>query len=132
MDGRGKIGESEVFEMGRWIWVVVLQALVVLGIIGWVMSEMGKEMNVTVVKLALIFDWYPDENGLVLTVSVSDGKHYKFYKLYTNATHLNAKEPIAIVFQRGVPVIIMQGNRDYKVIDWKELKTLENLPEVRR
>ena len=111
----------------RWIWVVVLLALVVLGITGWIMNEMDKKMNETVVRSALIIDWYPDENGLVITVSVSDGK---LYKLYTNATHLNAKEPIAIVFQKGVPTIIMQGNRDYRVMDWQELKTIEKMPEL--
>jgi len=112
----------------RLIWVVVV-VLIVLGVIGWIMNEMDKEMNETVVRSAQILDWYSDEMGLVLTVSVSDGK---LYKLYTNATHLNVEEPIAVVFQKGVPVVILQGYGAYEVVDWQELKTLEKMPEVRR
>lgn len=113
----------------RWIWAVVLLALVVLGVMGWIMNEMDKEMNETVVRSAHIIDWYSDEKGLVITVSVSDGR---LYKLYTNAKHLNVEEPIAVVFQKGVPVVILQGYRCCNVIDWQELKTLERMPEVER
>ena len=114
--------------MLRLIWVLVLLALVILGIMGWIMNEMDKKMNETVVRSTSIIGWYPDENGLVLTVGV-DGK---LYRLYTNATRLNVEEPIAVVFQKGVPVAILQGCRVYEVVDWQELKTLEKMPEVRR
>jgi len=113
----------------RRVWVVVLLALVVLGVMGWIMNEMDKVWNETVVKSADVLNWYPDEKGLVLTVSVSDGK---LYKLYTNATLLNVKEPIKVVFQKGVPVAVLQEYRVYEVIDWQELKTLEKMPKVRR
>jgi len=119
---------SEVFGMVRWLWVVVVLALVVLGITGWIMNEMDKECNETVVKSADVLNWHPDEKGLVLTVSVNG----RLYKLYTNATLLNVKEPIKVVFQKGVPVAILQDYRVYEVIGWQELKTIEKMPKVRR
>lgn len=110
----------------KWIWVVVVLSLVVLGAMVWVMNDIDRKRSETAVEVATILDWYPDESGIVITVSVNG----KLYKLHTNASLMNVEEPVKVVFEKGVPVAVLQEYRSYSVLDWEELKTLEKMPAV--
>jgi len=115
-------------------WRILLFAVlgvVFLMLMGWVMCGMDrKPQETTTIRLALILDAYSDKKGLVLTVAVSDGR---LYRLYTNATGLNVSEPIAVIFEKEVPVFVVQSHgKDYEVYRWEVLRTLEDIPEVRR
>ena len=108
----------------RWVWVLVLLGVVVLGAVAWItlLSDFSKNC----IKTATIVDWYPEKEGLVLTVCI-DGK---FYKLYTNASFINVNKSVNVIFRNGIPIAILQGYRLYKVLNWEELKNLESMPKV--
>lgn len=111
----------------RWVWAVLAIAITMLVVMAWVMNDMDVQTNQTTVKNGKISDWYPEKEGLVLTVATDSG----FYKLYTNATMINVKEPIAVVFQGNKPIAILQDDRAFGVKDWEKLKNLEDMPEVK-
>lgn len=106
--------------MSKIVWVVVALAVIcVFAYVAWneigVKAEEGK-----------ILDVYPEKEGIVLTVSV-DGK---LYKLWTNATTINVSKPVKVVFEKGRPIAVVQ-EKTYKVLDWKELRTIEEMPTVK-
>ena len=78
-------------------------------------------------KVASIVDWYPEREGLVLTLNVNG----KLYKCYTNATFIYVNKSVEVVFEDELPALIKQNGWTFKVLKWKELKTLENMPKVR-
>ena len=115
----------------RLVWVLVVAALVVLGAVVWVMHDMDKklsETNGTVSKTAQVLDWFTDSSGIVITVNV-DGK---LYRLYTNADMINVSEPVRVVFQSGKPIAVVQDDRAYGIKDWDVLKTLEDMPKIKK
>lgn len=112
----------------KWLGVVILLGLIILGAVVYVMWDMDRRISETVVKEGQILDWYPEKEGLVLTVS-TDGKLYRFS---TNATEINVKQPLKIVFEKGIPVAIIQNYNNYSILDWQELKTREDMPTVKK
>lgn len=86
----------------RWVWVVVVLGLVVLGVMVWVM-DIDKKRSGTTVEVATILDWYPGESGIVITVSMNG----KLYKLHTNTTLMNIEEPVKVVFEKEIPVAVL-------------------------
>ncbi len=115
----------------RLVWVLVVAAIVVLGVVSWIMHDMDKQMNETMKTLsknARIISWHVDEQGIVITVSVDES----FYRLYTYANELNVSKPVTVVFKEGTPIAVVQENRAFGIRDWEKLKTLEKMPEVKR
>jgi len=112
----------------KWLWFVVILGIASLITVAWVMNEMDTQMNQTVVKTGTILNWYPEKEGLVLTIAVNDS----LYKINTNATMINVKEPVILVFKGNSPVTIIQGDRAFGIRDWQKLKTIEKMPEVEK
>ena len=115
----------------RFVWFLVVAAIVVLGVVSWIMHDMDKQMNETMKTLsknAQIISWHVDEQGIVITVSVDES----FYRLYTYANELNVSKPVTVVFKEGTPIAVVQENRAFDIRDWEKLETLEKMPEVKR
>jgi len=110
----------------RWGFVLVVLLLFSLGI-GFV-KYLEESKVAPTTQNATILDALPTPNGIVITVSVGDS----IYRIYTNATKLNTSKPVTLHFKDGRIETVEQDGKVFKVMEFEKLKTLENLPEVRR
>ena len=110
----------------RWVWVVVVLGLIMLGAMVWIAFDVDKPKVKKV--SATIVDAIPWEEGLIITVN-ADGK---FYRIYTNATMINTSESIILHFKDGKLVKVLQNGKTFGVLKYSQLKTLEKIPVVTR
>jgi len=112
--------------VNRWELVLVFVLLFVWGVtmVEWLKSVEGSTRNVT----ATIIDAVPASKGLILTVNANG----KLYRVYTNTTMINVSAPVILQFENGKLVRVLQEGRVIGVLEYKELKTLEKIPTVKR
>jgi len=120
--------------MNKVFWIAILASFIVLGTVTYIIT-MEESKPTTVLRSALILSKDASENGTRLTIVIgSQEEGFRFYSIVVNATtsQINESSPSTVIFERRVPVMFMQDTKYFEIIDWKELKTLEEMPELRR
>ena len=119
--------------MNKAFWIAILASFIVLGTVTYIIT-MEESKPTTVLRSALILSKDASENGTRLTVVVGNQEEgFRFYSLIVNATpsQIDDNSPSTVIFERRVPVMFMQDTKCLEILDWKELKTLEEMPELR-
>lgn len=107
--------------------IMIVLAFAVLGLMLCISHDIDIELNKTKIIDAQILDLHVDKENLVL-ILFAEGK---FYRIRITATAFDTSKPAKIIFHGSTPVAILQENETFAVLEYRELKNLEKMPEIK-